>query len=36
MRDFSSQPPLKNIIGPAGPYIDAALAVVTAEYYMSK
>lgn len=41
MGDFSFQTPLKNVIGPAGPYTDAgpqksALAVFTAEYYMSK
>lgn len=41
MGDFSFQTPVKNVIGPAGLYIDtglhvSALAVFTAEYFMSK
>lgn len=40
MGDFSFQTPLKDVIGPAGPYTDAGLhistlAVFIAEYYMS-
>lgn len=39
--DFNIQTPLKNVIGPAGPYTDAGLHIstlagFTAEYYLSK